>query len=79
MVYLILLLTLLLKKKILLFDYGLFKGIMEITIGILFIFKYDLLTDLFPCILGLIIVFINIFKLQHHLALKNLVLVIWQV
>ena len=37
------------KKEDTLFDYGLFKGIMEITIGILFIFKYDLLTDLFPC------------------------------
>ena len=59
------------KKEDTLFDYGLFKGIMEITIGILFIFKYDLLTDLFPCILGLIIVFINIFKLQTSLSFKE--------
>lgn len=59
------------KKEDTLFDYGLFKGIMEITIGILFIFKYDLLTDLFPCILGLIIVFINIFKLQTSPSFKE--------
>ena len=59
------------KKEESLFDYGLFKGIMELTIGILFIFKYNLLTDLFPCILGLIIVFINIFKLQTSLSLKE--------
>ena len=47
------------KKEESLFDYGLVKGIIEITIGVLFIFKYDLLINLFPCILGLIIVFIN--------------------
>lgn len=59
------------KKEESLFDYGLVKGIIEITIGILFIFKYDLLINLFPCILGLIIVFINIFKLQTAISLKE--------
>lgn len=59
------------KKEESLFDYGLVKGIIEITIGVLFIFKYDLLINLFPCILGLIIVFINIFKLQTAISLKE--------
>lgn len=59
------------KKEENLFDYGLVKGIIEITIGVLFIFKYDLLINLFPCILGLIIVFINIFKLQTAISLKE--------
>ncbi len=59
------------KKEESLFDYGLVKGIIEITIGVLFIFKYDLLINLFPCILGLIIVFINIFKLQTSISLKE--------
>lgn len=48
------------KKEESLFDYGLVKGIIEITIGVLFIFKYDLLINLFPCILGLIIVLLNL-------------------
>ena len=59
------------KKEESLFDYGLVKGIIEITIGVLFIFKYDLLINLFPWILGLIIVFINIFKLQTAISLKE--------
>ena len=59
------------KKEESLFDYGLVNGIIEITIGVLFIFKYDLLINLFPCILGLIIVFINIFKLQTAISLKE--------
>ena len=59
------------KKEESLFDYGLVKGIIEITIGVLFIFKYDLLINLFPCILGLILVFINIFKLQTAISLKE--------
>ena len=59
------------KKEESLFDYGLVKGIIEITTGVLFIFKYDLLINLFPCILGLIIVFINIFKLQTAISLKE--------
>lgn len=59
------------KKEESLFDYGLVKGIIEIAIGVLFIFKYDLLINLFPCILGLIIVFINIFKLQTAISLKE--------
>ena len=59
------------KKEESLFDYGLVKGIIEITIGVLFIFKYDLLINLFHCILGLIIVFINIFKLQTAISLKE--------
>ena len=59
------------KKEESLFDYGLVKGIIEITIGVLFIFKYDLLINLFPCILDLIIVFINIFKLQTAISLKE--------
>ena len=59
------------KKEESLFDYGLVKEIIEITIGVLFIFKYDLLINLFPCILGLIIVFINIFKLQTAISLKE--------
>ena len=59
------------KKEESLFDYGLVKVIIEITIGVLFIFKYDLLINLFPCILGLIIVFINIFKLQTAISLKE--------
>lgn len=59
------------KKEESLFDYGLVKGIIEITIGVLFIFKYELLINLFPCILGLIIVFINIFKLQTAISLKE--------
>lgn len=53
------------------FNYGLFRGIMEITVGILFVFKYNLLITLFPSLLGLMIVFINIFKLQTAIEYKN--------
>ena len=60
------------KDESKLFDYGLFKGIMEITIGALFIFKGEELINIFPMILGLIIVFINIFKLQLALSLKQI-------
>lgn len=55
-----------------LFDYGLFKGIMELCIGILFIFKFEVLTSIFPIIIGLIIIFINIFKLQLSINLKQI-------
>lgn len=55
-----------------LFDYGLFKGIMELCIGILFIFKFDVLTSIFPIIIGLVIIFINIFKLQLSINLKQI-------
>lgn len=55
-----------------LFNYNLVKGIMEITVGIMFIFKYNLLISLFPSILGLVIVFINIVKLETALSLKSL-------
>ena len=58
------------KDETKLFDYGLFKGIMEITIGVLFIFKYETLISIFPMILGLLIIFINVFKLQLSLNLK---------
>lgn len=62
----------LIKKENKLVDYGLIKGVMELTIGIMFIFKHELLIDLFPSLLGIIIVFINIFKLQMSLNLKDL-------
>lgn len=55
-----------------LFDYGLFKGVLEITMGILFVFKYDSLITIFYMILGIIIIFINLFKLQTSLNLKEL-------
>lgn len=54
-----------------LFDYGLFRGVIEMTIGILFIFKYEMLIGIFPIILGMIIIFINLFKLQVSLNLKD--------
>ena len=60
------------KDESKLFDYGLFKGIMEITIGIMFIFKGEELISIFPMILGLIIIFVNIFKLQLTLSLKQI-------
>lgn len=59
------------KEDDVLFNYGLFRGIMEITVGILFVFKYNLLITLFPSLLGLMIVFINIFKLQTSLDFKE--------
>lgn len=55
-----------------LFNYGLFKGIMELCIGILFIFKFKELTSVFFIIIGLIIIFINVFKLQLSINLKNI-------
>ena len=54
-----------------LFDYGLLKGLMEVTLGILFIFKYEALISIFPMVLGLLIVFINLFKLQLSLNIKE--------
>ncbi len=54
-----------------LFDYGLLKGLMEVTLGILLIFKYEALISIFPMVLGLLIVFINVFKLQLALNLKE--------
>jgi uncharacterized membrane protein HdeD (DUF308 family) len=55
-----------------LFNYGLFKGIMELCIGILFIFKFEVLTSIFSIIIGLTIIFINIFKLQLSINLKQI-------
>lgn len=55
-----------------LINYGLVKGITELSIGILFIFKFETLTDIFSIIIGLIIIFINIFKLQLSLSLKDI-------
>lgn len=55
-----------------LFNYGLFKGIMELCIGILFIFKFDVLTEIFPIVIGLIVIFINIFKLQLSVNLHQI-------
>lgn len=55
-----------------LFDYGLFKGVMEICIGILFIFKFEVLTSVFPIIIGLIIIFINLFKLQLSMNVRQI-------
>lgn len=52
-------------------DYTLMKGIMEITTSILFIFKSDILSSVFPILLGLIIIFVNIFKLEVALNLKK--------
>ena len=52
-------------------DMGLSKGIMEICIGVLFLFKYHVLLEVFPMLLGLLIVFINVFKLQLSLNLKE--------
>lgn len=52
-------------------DYTLMKGIMEITTSILFIFKSDVLSSVFPILLGLIIIFINIFKLEVAINLKK--------
>lgn len=54
-----------------LFNYGLLKGLLEVSIGILFIFKFNVLTDIFTIIIGLIIIFMNVFKLQLSLNLKE--------
>lgn len=55
-----------------LFNYGIIKGILELCIGILFIFKFAALVDIFSIIIGLIIIFINLFKLQLSLNLKQI-------
>ncbi len=55
-----------------LFNYGLFKGIMELCIGILFIFRFEVLTSIFPIVIGLVVIFINIFKLQLSINLKQI-------
>ena len=55
-----------------LINYGLLKGLMELSIGILFIFKGEILRDLFFIIIGLIIIFINVSKLQISLSLKEI-------
>ena len=54
-----------------LFNYGIIKGVLELCIGILFIFKFEALVDIFSIIIGLIIIFINLFKLQLSLNLKQ--------
>lgn len=61
-----------LKDEDKLIDYTLMKGIMEITTSILFIFKSDVLSSVFPILLGLIIIFINIFKLELALSLRSI-------
>ena len=53
-------------------NYNLLKGLMELSIGILFIFKFEELTSIFTIIIGLIIIFINVSKLQLSLNLKEL-------
>ena len=53
------------------FNYGLLKGLMELAIGILFIFKGETLTEIFFIIIGLIIIFINVSKLQLSINLKD--------
>ncbi len=53
-------------------NYGLLKGLMELSIGILFIFKFEALTNIFTIIIGLIIIFINVSKLQLSLNLKEI-------
>ena len=55
-----------------LFNYGIMKGVLELCIGILFIFKFEALVDIFSIIIGLIIIFINLFKLQLSLNLKQI-------
>ncbi len=60
-----------LKNDEKLFDYTLMKGIIEMTTSILFIFKSEVLSGVFPILLGLIIIFINIFKLELALNLKS--------
>lgn len=55
-----------------LFNYGLLKGLMELSVGILFIFKGEILTEIFFIIIGLLIVFINVSKLQLSLSLKEI-------
>lgn len=55
-----------------LFNYGLFKGVLELCIGILFIFKFETLIDIFPIVIGLIVIFINLFKLELSLNLKQI-------
>lgn len=55
-----------------LFNYGIMKGVLEFCIGILFIFKFLELIDIFSIIIGLMIIFINLFKLQLALNLKQI-------
>jgi len=55
-----------------LINYGLLKGVIELSLGILFIFKVEELTSIFSIIIGLIIIFMNVFKLQLSLNLKQL-------
>ena len=53
-------------------NYGIMKGVLEFCIGILFIFKFLELIDIFSIIIGLMIIFINLFKLQLALNLKQI-------
>ena len=55
-----------------LFNFGLFKGVLELCIGILFIFKHEVLTEIFPIVIGLLIIVINLFKLELSLSLKQI-------
>lgn len=50
---------------------NLFKGIIELIAAILLIFRNDVLIDLFPVILGVIIIFDGIFQLQIALNIKK--------
>ena len=50
---------------------NLFKGIIELIASILLVFRNDVLIDLFPTILGIIIIFNNIFKIEIALSIKK--------
>ncbi len=50
---------------------NLFKGIIELIAAILLTFRNDVLIDLFPVILGVIIIFDGIFQLQIALNIKK--------
>jgi uncharacterized membrane protein HdeD (DUF308 family) len=50
---------------------NLFKGIIELIASILLIFRNDVLIDLFPIIIGVVLIFNNIFKMQIALDIKK--------
>ena len=51
---------------------SLFKGIIELIAAVLLIFRNDVLIDLFPIIIGVVLIFNNIFKLQLSLNIKKI-------
>jgi uncharacterized membrane protein HdeD (DUF308 family) len=59
------------------FSVSFFEGVIELIAGIFLIFRYDVLIDIFPVILGIIIIIKNLFKLQLSLNLKNVVDTKW--